>query len=990
MDSSENIYQQEYQLWDEFLSRFPLEKLQTMPLEEYSQVGSKETFTWWVESGLEALGSIWGSPSFKFGIFASNNPDKEYKNQYKGDGQYAWYAKFGATSDTAFRRVRELIVEIAKAASTGDLEAIEKVDLSPNYKWKLAHLYQDREKPVALNIFKKDVLAHYLLLKTGKAPAKTTLASLHKEVMNQREGEDLLEYGAKVWREGSILKSYTTIKKDFFAHFPDFSTFIGPTDAYLTEERNYKQELCDIFAAEFLPRLSPLVSEEKEQLQVGKDLATLFRRKLVSEDAPQNLVGWRYAEFANKMSDDGYVAFARAVSDLIDPEISLDERIPNFISFLHRHSPDGKCGQAATRSVTTFFLFISDPKVHFFIKTEEVGKLLKLFSLDPFNNDSLAPEEYYRVQRLAREIYRLLEEDGLAPQDMIDVQSFFWSALSHNPEETSDSAPSPVAPLTSVDQQTGRAMNPYPLNQIFYGPPGTGKTYTTAQRAVEICDGTCPNDRPLLMQRYKALVADKRISFVSFHQSFSYEEFIEGIRPDLSGDSDVEQDQLIYRVEEGIFKKICSMAQAAIADVQSPATATVDLTGKKFYKMSVGGKYDPAVEAFCFEQGYLALGWGGDVDFTDVPKTGEWEPSANAIRQLMKKHDSEHVDKKFAVQAMFWFKSCMNVNDIIIVPRGLRHVQAIGQVTGEYEYRPELLPGLGYVHFRKVKWLVKDMSIPVEKIWGKQFSQQTLYSLAPAHLNMEYLEKLLGKKKDTSGVQEPERYVLIIDEINRANISKVLGELITLIEPDKRLDMPNEVTVNLPYSREKFGIPANLYIVGTMNTADRSLALMDTALRRRFEFEEMMPDYELLAGVEVGEIQIDKLLQTVNERIEALYDREHTIGHAFFMSLKDDPSIENLASIFANKIIPLLAEYFFEDWQKIRLVLGDNQKQGTPAAQFIWEKGLEGSGSVLFGNSTDLTMYGLDRVKQYVRNEKALNDPKAYVGIYNSAALKEE
>jgi 5-methylcytosine-specific restriction protein B len=171
-------------------------------------------------------------------------------------------------------------------------------------------------------------------------------------------------------------------------------------------------------------------------------------------------------------------------------------------------------------------------------------------------------------------------------------------------------------------------------------------------------------------------------------------------------------------------------------------------------------------------------------------------------------------------------------------------------------------------------------------------------------------------------------YVLIIDEINRGNISKIFGELITLIEASKRVGADEELKVRLPYSNEKaFGVPQNLYIIGTMNTADRSIAHIDTALRRRFKFIEMMPDYELL-DFEVYGIKIDKMLKAINERIEVLYDREHQIGHSYFLSLKDNENsinkLDKLVDIFENQIIPLLAEYFYSDWSKILLVLNDN------------------------------------------------------------------
>jgi 5-methylcytosine-specific restriction protein B len=230
------------------------------------------------------------------------------------------------------------------------------------------------------------------------------------------------------------------------------------------------------------------------------------------------------------------------------------------------------------------------------------------------------------------------------------------------------------------------------------------------------------------------------------------------------------------------------------------------------------------------------------------------------------------------------------------------------------------------------------------------------------------------------------QYAMVIDEINRGNISKIFGELITLVEVDKREGAKDAVAVTLPYSAESFSVPSNVDVIGTMNTADRSLALVDTALRRRFEFIESMPKPSILAGTLVShngvDIDIEQLLTMLNKRIEALYDRDHTVGHAYFTRLNDLTEAERfseLKTVFRNKIIPLLEEYFFEDWEKIRLVLGDNQKP-KQEHQFVHEIGREEDLLALFGHDHELDQYVVR--SRYQLNAAALDQPDAYVGIY--------
>lgn len=239
-----------------------------------------------------------------------------------------------------------------------------------------------------------------------------------------------------------------------------------------------------------------------------------------------------------------------------------------------------------------------------------------------------------------------------------------------------------------------------------------------------------------------------------------------------------------------------------------------------------------------------------------------------------------------------------------------------------------------------------------------------------------------------------QRFAMVIDEINRGNISKIFGELITLIEPDKREGGENAVSVTLPYSGEIFSVPSNVDIIGTMNTADRSLALLDTALRRRFEFVPVMPDSRDEAGAPLHSlrvtsgaqvIDIPRMLSAINERIEALYDRDHCIGHAYFTPLAKaadgDARLVSLQQIFSNRILPLLEEYFFEDWQKIRLVLADNQK--PVAARFIVETREQDEDLArLFGSDHGLDSYAAKR--RYMLQVSAFSNPDAYIGIYET------
>ncbi len=458
-----------------------------------------------------------------------------------------------------------------------------------------------------------------------------------------------------------------------------------------------------------------------------------------------------------------------------------------------------------------------------------------------------------------------------------------------------------------------------PTNLILYGPPGTGKTYQTAREAVALCDGTAPEVRSEMMMRYNELVGQKRIGFVTFHQNYGYEDFVEGLRPttDPSGDGDADGTVSAgFKLEpkSGIFRVMCERSERSFAKPDSDATVydTVQV-----FKMSLGRS---GIEDEIFEEArrgnYIALGWGGEEDWSLSKYDGE--AGYREIYDRWNEIEPGSAGNSGNISQVWRFRSSMRIGDLVLVPYGNTAIRAIGRITGNYLYVPD--DRFAYRHHRPVEWLKHfETPVPVSEVYNKSFSMASCYKLADQELKRDGLARLLGDSTSESVDNKSDKlpHVLIIDEINRANVSKVFGELITLIEPDKRQGMDNALSVTLPYSGEQFSVPANLHIIGTMNTADRSIALLDTALRRRFNFRELAPDPKLLKPVDG--IDLAKVLTTINERIEYLIDREHRIGHAFFIGCKTE---QDVYAAMRDKVIPLLQEYFFEDWSRIRDVLG--------------------------------------------------------------------
>ncbi|WP_151828599.1 McrB family protein [Acinetobacter nosocomialis] len=420
--------------------------------------------------------------------------------------------------------------------------------------------------------------------------------------------------------------------------------------------------------------------------------------------------------------------------------------------------------------------------------------------------------------------------------------------LNANPKKSAMEEFSQHDSITSDDNETKCDKDSLirPLNRILFGAAGTGKTYHTINHSLSILlnktfeelDELYPDRTELkkIFDHYKEI---GQIKFITFYQSFSYEDFVEGIRAEANDKG------LSYDVKPGLFKELCDDARMEYEAKRSNSIQIEDesinqaierlIRKAKEKKLVFHTKAGKEIRVFANQQGTLFALTQKDIDIS---------LSLRHIRNYLKLQNEEIIDQK------------------------------------SYEW-----------------------------------------AIAKA-LRAEL-------KASVSAYAKPKPYVLIIDEINRGNISRIFGELITQIEDSKRQGNDEELSTILPYSKEEFSIPNNLYIIGTMNSSDRSLTGLDVALRRRFDFIEMPPKPELLRDQEENDIEIDginivKLLTVINQRIEILLDRDHCIGHANFMPLIVEPEIQKLAKIFQQKIIPQLQEYFFDDWEKIDAVLNGN------------------------------------------------------------------
>ena len=436
-------------------------------------------------------------------------------------------------------------------------------------------------------------------------------------------------------------------------------------------------------------------------------------------------------------------------------------------------------------------------------------------------------------------------------------------------------------------------------NIVLYGAPGTGKTYDVPELAVRLCDPAfmaAEPSREEIVSRYNQLKTEKRIAFTTFHQSLDYEDWIEGLRPFVN-----ENNQVTYEIESGIFKKLCEEAERPVVKDKQVGIADNAVV----WKVSLAGTGDNPVRSDCMKNSYIRIGWDGYGPV--ISDETDWSIYNGEGKQIL----DAYINK-------------MKIGDIVMSCYSSQTIDAIGVVGGDYEF-DDSLPD--YKRVRRVNWLVKNINENiVEMNDGKTMTLGTVYRLNS--ITLDNVKSILEKYNTSSKMEENDKaYVMVIDELNRGNVSKVFGELITLLEADKRKGRINAESVVLPYSKKGFHIPNNVYLIATMNTADRSLGSLDYAIRRRFAFIAEKPfglevdgfDEDLFEKVsslfvknfddykESGWDQTLKL-ESADTLSEEYKPEDVWIGHSYFL-MQDEEGEDNTINRLLYEIIPLLEEY---------------------------------------------------------------------------------
>jgi hypothetical protein len=415
------------------------------------------------------------------------------------------------------------------------------------------------------------------------------------------------------------------------------------------------------------------------------------------------------------------------------------------------------------------------------------------------------------------------------------------------------------------------------LNTILYGPPGTGKTFRTTDEAINLIFPRNNLDRSAKKTRFNQLQKNGRIFFTTFHQNMAYEDFIEGIKPMKAEQDD---DFLKYEIQDGLFMRAC-------------IEATYDFIVSNFPNSQ------QVAQVRNFNQLYDDLFMQVENGNINTLTTLNGEVNVSVTEQGNFSITHQRGQRTYTVSR----------NRLAVLYDAIKNLNEVDNIVEEFRV---LIGGCNSTAFWAVFNKIKELEVEIRE--GGPLNDMSYQDKRSAVISTWNNSEYVPVQIDSSNP-----FVFIIDEINRGNIAQIFGELITLIEEDKRFGKPEEIRLELPYSKQKFCVPPNLYIIGTMNTADRSVEALDTALRRRFSFIPMIPEYDGL-NEDCDRVNLKLLLKKLNDRLTVLKDRDHTIGHAW---LWNTTTIDSLRLAFKDKIIPLLQEFFYNDYEKLGLLLGD-------------------------------------------------------------------
>ncbi|MEA5032130.1 MAG: AAA family ATPase [Sphaerochaeta sp.] len=766
IDSSEN-----YKLWDQFLAEWPVDRVRSMTLADYSSAGSKNSFTYWIENKLDQMGSIWGGSSFKFGIYSRNETQEMVsKGNRLYNNEYGWLEKYGTTPEEAFIAVKDEVLKTITAVKSGNLEQIDDVDLGHAYKWKIAFHYQDRDNPVVLPVYKLE-----MLLAVIKSDKKIPTSEIYRTLLSRRpKDKDLLAYGRELWTEYSGMPRIWKVSH-------------GRQDFTSEERKALHDRLC--------------ITVHRN---TGKSQGDAFAEEMNPGD-------YFYLCHGN---DQGVVLFGRILTE----------------------ATTGNKGEGWLERSYQIIKELDSPRRYTGV------------------NKGWAPNNNSTVKKVKPNELNLFEEQIL--------KKYFDMELS----KLDENFPSSPETISVPKIQEPSELETLDLNIIYYGPPGTGKTFK------------------LLSELTNKYFLDKATPLSKSERAMLIVE---------SNDLTWWQATALSLLDIGEPSKVARLREHPILQ------AKIKISSSKQPANQIWAHLQTHTQSDCQNVKYSKtsspqLFWKDEMSQWSISRDMV-ESQSPELLELLSQYQNEETQLNAKRFVFTTFHQSFSYEDFV---EGIKPLMDNS--------------------------IESDLSYQIEAGIFKRIALR-------------------------AATNPDKKYAIFIDEINRGNIASIFGELITLIEPDKRKGGKHEVTVTLPYSKEPFAVPMNLHIIGTMNTADRSIIALDSALRRRFKFIECSPEPELINQPNDLTVDLQEMFRVINQRITMILDRDHCIGHSYFMEIASAPnSLNALRDVFSRDIIPLLEEYFSGDLARVGMILGerfvqplDDVNASTSLAPGTWDTAIE-------------------------------------------------